>query len=98
MQNIVWQLQEFIWNIIDCWNIIAAFDCNSRDCISFKLEAYGFLEEAIDFIHSYWSNRKRQVKVNGTYRTWKNIFYGVPRDPYSVLCHSIYNYVSCSKF
>ena len=56
-----------------------AFDCIPHDLIIAKLEAYGFHIDTLKLIHDYLSNRKQRVKVNDTYSSWKDIFYGVPQ-------------------
>ena len=56
-----------------------AFDCIPHDLIIAKLEVYGFHIDALKLIHDYLSNRKQRVKVNDTYSSWKDIFYGVPQ-------------------
>ena len=56
-----------------------AFDCIPHDLIIAKLEAYGFHIDTSKLIHDYLSNRKQRVKVNDTYSSWKDIFYGVPQ-------------------
>ena len=53
------------------------FDCILYDLIIAKLEAYGFQIDAWKLIHDYLSNRKQTVKINDTYSSWKDIFYGV---------------------
>ena len=55
------------------------FDCIPHDLIIAKLEAYGFHIDPLKLIHDYLSNRKQRVKVNDTYSSWKDIFYGVPQ-------------------
>ena len=44
-----------------------AFDCIPHDLIIAKLEAYGFLIDALKLIQDYLSNRKQRAKVNDTY-------------------------------
>ena len=56
-----------------------AFDSIPHRHIIAKLEAYGFHIDALKPIHDYLSNRKQRIKVNDTYSSWKNIFYGVPQ-------------------
>ena len=56
-----------------------AFDCIPHDLIIAKLEAYGFHIDTLKLIHDYLSNRKQRVKVDDTYSSWKDIFYGVPQ-------------------
>ena len=44
-----------------------------------KLEAYGFGHESLTFIYSYLSGRRQIMKVNGSFRDWSNITFGVPQ-------------------
>ena len=57
-----------------------AFDCIPHDLIIAKLEAYGFLIDALKLIHDYFSNRKQRVKLNDAYNSWKDIFCGAPQE------------------
>ena len=51
----------------------------SQNFIHAKLRAYGVGEEAIDFLHSYFSGRKQRVKVNGVFSDWLPVYCGVPQ-------------------
>ena len=73
-----------------------AFDFILHDLIIAKLEAYGFHIDALKLIHDYLSNRKQRVKVNNTYSSWKDIFYGVPRG--SILGPLLFNMHFCDLF
>ena len=66
-----------------------AFDCIPHDLIMTKLEAYGFHIDALKLIYNYLSNRKQRVKVNDTYSSWKDIFYGVPQGSIHTRCFII---------
>ena len=55
-----------------------AFDCLNHELLLAKLHAYGFSRSAIALIHSYLSNRRQRVKINGSFSTWKNTNLGVP--------------------
>ena len=46
-----------------------AFDCLNHELLIAKLNAYGFSRSALLFIHSYLTNRKQRVKVNGSFST-----------------------------
>ena len=53
------------------------------------MHAYGFGISALTFIHSYLSNRKQRVKINGSYSTWRDTNLGVPQG--SVLRPILFN-------
>ena len=72
------------------------FDCIPHDLIIAKLEAYGFHIDALKLIHDYLSNRKPRVKVNDTYSSWKDIFYGVPQG--SILGPLLFDIHLCDLF
>ena len=73
-----------------------AFDCVPHDLIIAKLEAYGFHLGALKLIHNYWSSIKQKVKVNYAYRSWKDIFYGVPQG--SIFCRLLFSIHLCGLF
>ena len=54
-----------------------AFDCVTHDLIIAKSEAYDFYIDALKLIHDYLLNRKQRVKINDTYSSWKDTFYGI---------------------
>ena len=56
-----------------------AFDCLNHELLIAKLNAYGFSRSALLFIHSYLTNRKQRVKVNGSFSTWTETLLGVPQ-------------------
>ena len=43
-----------------------------------KLNAYGFSKENIRFIFSNLNNRKKGLKINKTFSSWRELLYGVP--------------------
>ena len=44
-----------------------------------KLSAYGFIKEAVELILSWLNNRKKRVKINKTFISWKELLCGVPQ-------------------
>ena len=73
-----------------------AFDCIPHGLIIAKLEAYGFHIDTLKLIQDYLSNRKQRVKVNDTYSSWKDIFYGVSQG--SILGPLLFNIHLCDLF
>ena len=66
-----------------------AFGCLNHELLIAKLNAYGFSRSALLFIHSYLTNRKQRVKVNGSFSKWTETLLGVPQD--SVLGPLLFN-------
>ena len=56
-----------------------AFDTLNYDLLIAKLEAYGFSENALNYIQSYLRNRLQRTNVNNNFSLWKDIFAGVPK-------------------
>ena len=56
-----------------------AFDTANHKIMAAKLRAYGFKNEALDWISSYLSNRKQKVKKDVGESDWINLKNGVPQ-------------------
>ena len=56
-----------------------AFDSLNHELLLAKLEAYGFDEPSLHFIHSYLSDRKQRTKINNTFSNWTSVESGVPQ-------------------
>ena len=51
-------------------NLSKAFDTMHYDLMIAKLGAYGFSQDALQYIRSYLTNRKQKVRVNSNFSTW----------------------------
>ena len=67
-----------------------AFDCIDHELLITKLSAYGFCKDALLMIYSYVTGRKKRVKVNGSFSTWRVTFAGVPQVVLGPLLFNIY--------
>ena len=56
-----------------------AFDCLNHQLLIVKLNAYGFSRSALLLIHTDLTDRKKSVKVNGSFSTWTDTVRGVPQ-------------------
>ena len=70
-------------------NLSKAFECLNHELLIAKLNAYGFSRPALLFIHSYLTDRRQRVKVNGSFGTWTETDRGVPQG--SVLGPLLFN-------
>ena len=55
------------------------FNCDSREQIIAKLNAYGFTFPVFNLIHEYLSKRHQKTKINNSYSTWSEILFDSPR-------------------
>ena len=56
-----------------------AFDSLNHSLMIAKLKAYGFDDNAINFIRSYFENRLQCCKINDSFSSLQNVFAGVPQ-------------------
>ena len=56
-----------------------AFDCIDHNLLIAKLDAYGFENQSIDFLHSYLTKRNQKTKVNSGYSSWEMLLSCVPQ-------------------
>ena len=50
-----------------------AFDTIDDDLMAAKLVAYGFSQDALQYMRSYLTNRQQRVRLNSNFSIWKNI-------------------------
>ena len=56
-----------------------AFDSLHPSLMINKLKAYGFSEESLSLMRSYFSNRQNRVKLDGVTSSWKDAVRGCPQ-------------------
>ena len=56
-----------------------AFDTMNHDLLIAKLEGYGFQEDALAFMESYFTNRQQRVRVSSNFSIWEEIISGFPQ-------------------
>ena len=56
-----------------------AFDSLQPSLLIYKLKAYGFSEQALCLMRSYFTNRQNQVKLNSVVSEWKDMRRGCPQ-------------------
>ena len=55
------------------------FDTINHDLSIAKLGAYGFQEDALVFMKSYFTNRQQRARVNSNFSMYEEIISGVPQ-------------------
>ena len=73
-----------------------AFDCLPYEPLIAKVNAYDFEKSSLKLIHSYLSNRKQRVKINGRFSLWSEILFGVLQG--SILGFLVFNIFVCDLF
>ena len=56
-----------------------AFDSMDLNLLIAKLGAYGFQQDALVFMKSYFTNRQQHVHVNSNFSMWEEIISRVPQ-------------------
>ena len=56
-----------------------AFDTINHDLMLAKLEAYGFSNNSLQFMHNYLKNRKQRVQLNNSFSKMGKVKVGVPQ-------------------
>ena len=64
-------------------------DTIHHDLMISKLVAYGFSQDALQYMRSYLTYAKQRVRVNSNLSTWETIIAGVPQD--SILGPLLFN-------
>ena len=72
------------------------FDDLPHELLIAKLDTYCFGKSSLKLIHSYLSNRKQRVKLNGKYSSWSKILFRVPQA--SVWGPLLFNTFICDMF
>ena len=56
-----------------------AFDSINHNLLLAKLSVYGVTEDALQLLHSYLTDRKQLVKIDGNLSDWQSMKCGVPQ-------------------
>ena len=54
-----------------------AFDCLNHELLIAKLDAYGFENNALNFIYNYLLKRKQRIKIKSSFSSYREINSGV---------------------
>ena len=65
----------FVWAMFMV--LSKAFDTMDHDLLISNLGTYGFEEDALVFMKSYFTNRQERVQVNNNFSMWEEIIFGV---------------------
>ena len=58
-------------------DVSKAIECLSHDLLIAKSHAQGFDIPALTMLHNYLTNRRKRVKIDSTFSSWEQIFFGV---------------------
>ena len=56
-----------------------AYGCISHELLIAKLECYGLDQISLKLILNYLSHRKKRTKIGSSFRSWFEIYIGVPQ-------------------
>ena len=56
-----------------------AFDMINHSLLLAKLKAYGFSNQVLSLLQSYFCNRFQESIINGSFSSWNEVITGVPQ-------------------
>ena len=81
-------------------NLLKAFNTMHYDLMIAKLGAYGFSQDALQYLRGYLTNIQQRVRVNSNFSTWVNTIARVPRGsilgPFNIFINGLFLFVSNS--